>query len=205
MMGRTREGIGALLAPGLGDKLAVADYVADRYRQALDEVPRLPGETGLERRMREICYLHLTRFVQILLDRKDRMSMAVGLEVRVPFCDHRLVQYVFNSPWRFKTFDGREKSLLRAATRDVLPESIVQRVKSPYPSTQDPTYHAALREEVTKLLVDETAPASQVFNAETVRGLAAMPPGSAQFARMGLEFVLNVNAWLERYRVRVDV
>jgi asparagine synthase (glutamine-hydrolysing) len=168
-------------------------------------VPRLPGETGLERRMREICYLHLTRFVQILLDRKDRMSMAVGLEVRVPFCDHRLVQYVFNSPWSMKTFDGREKSLLRAATRDVLPESIVQRVKSPYPSTQDPTYHAALREAVTKMLVDPTAPALQLFNAEAVRGLAAMPPGTAQFARMGLELVLNVNAWLERYQVRVDV
>ena len=89
--------------------------------EALAEVPRLPGETGHERRMREICYLHLTRFVRILLDRKDRMSMAVGLEVRVPFCDHRLVEYVFNTPWAMKTFDGREKSLLRAAVADLLP------------------------------------------------------------------------------------
>jgi asparagine synthase (glutamine-hydrolysing) len=86
--------------------------------------------------MREVCYLHLTRFVQVLLDRKDRMSMAVGLEVQVSFCDHRLVQYVFNTPWEMKTFDGREKSLLRAATLDVLPESVAQRVKSPYPSTR---------------------------------------------------------------------
>src|SRR5437667_10089876 len=85
-------------------------------------------------------------FVRTLLDRKDRMSMAVGLEVRVPFCDHRLVEYVYNTPWSLKTFDGREKSLLRAATADVLPKSVVERVKSPYPSTQDPKYATKLQE-----------------------------------------------------------
>ncbi|MCC5697555.1 asparagine synthase C-terminal domain-containing protein, partial [Klebsiella pneumoniae] len=103
----------------LVDKLDLASYVADNYRSALDEVARLDGESDHERRMREISYLHLTRFVRFLLDRKDRMSMAVGLEVRVPFCDHRLVEYVFNAPWALKTFDGREKSLLRHATADV--------------------------------------------------------------------------------------
>ena len=78
--------------------------------------------------------------VRILLDRKDRISMAVGLEVRVPYCDHRLVEYVYNAPWSLKTYDSREKSLLRGAARDVLPQSVVDRVKSPYPSTQDPEY-----------------------------------------------------------------
>ena len=68
-----------------------------------------------------MSYLHLTRFMRVLLDRKDRMSMAVGLEVRVPFCDHRLVEYVYNTPWSLKTYDGREKSLLRGATRTCCP------------------------------------------------------------------------------------
>ncbi|MFP3831158.1 asparagine synthase-related protein, partial [Pseudomonas sp. SIMBA_021] len=77
---------------------------------------------------REVSYLALTRFLQTLLDRNDRMSMAVGLEVRVPFCDHRLVEYVFNVPWQMKTFDGREKSLLREAVRPLLPESVLNRV-----------------------------------------------------------------------------
>ena len=121
-------------------------YVDDQYRTALAAVPALTGPAAAdphERRMREISYLYLTRFLPVLLDRKDRMSMAVGLEVRVPFCDHRLVEYVFGTPWSHKSFDGREKSLLRAATADLLPESVVQRVKSPYPSPQDDELRAS--------------------------------------------------------------
>jgi asparagine synthase (glutamine-hydrolysing) len=113
---------------------------------------QMEGEDAVERRMREISYLHLTRFVQFLLDRMDRMSMAVGLEVRVPLCDHRLVDCVFNIPGHLKTFDGREKSILRAATRKLLPASIVERQKNPYLSTQDPAYEKALRAEVADVL-----------------------------------------------------
>jgi asparagine synthase (glutamine-hydrolysing) len=122
-----------VLDAGLLARLKLPEFAADSYAQAIAETPVCDGEDAGERRMREISYLHLTRFVQYLLDRKDRMSMAVGLEVRVPFCDHRLVEYVFNIPWHLKTFDGREKSILRAATRELLPDSIVNRQKSPYP------------------------------------------------------------------------
>jgi asparagine synthase (glutamine-hydrolysing) len=83
------------------------------------------------------------------------MSMAVGVEVRVPFCDHRLVEYVYNTPWSLKTFDGREKSLLRAAAADLLPQSVLQRVKSPYPSTQDPHYASALQQQAKELLATD--------------------------------------------------
>ena len=75
---------------------------------------RLDGEDEFEHRMREMSYLHLTRFVRILLDRKDRMSMAVGLEVRVPFCDHRLVEYVYNTPWSLKTLTAGRRACCAA-------------------------------------------------------------------------------------------
>ena len=109
--------------------------------------------------MRTICHLHLTRFVRMLLDRKDRVSMAVGLEVRVPFCDHRLVEYVYNTPWALKTFDGREKSLLRHAAAHVAAGVGARtRVKSPYPSTQDPAYAAALQQQAKEVLADPDHP-----------------------------------------------
>jgi asparagine synthase (glutamine-hydrolysing) len=203
---RGRQERVTLFSPKLMRRLDIAGYCADSYRSALAEVPHLPGETGLEKRMREVSYLHLTRFVQILLDRKDRMSMAVGLEVRVPFCDHRLVEYVFNTPWWMKTFDGREKSLLRAATSDVLPRSVVERIKSPYPSTQDPTYDQKLREELDKVLASEDAPVLSLLDAERARALVEEPVSavSTQFSRMGMELALQLNEWLKEYGVRLS-
>ncbi|MFF4955225.1 asparagine synthase (glutamine-hydrolyzing) [Streptomyces chattanoogensis] len=187
----TRE---ALLDHGLLAKLDLRGYQDRRYREALAEVPYLDGDTGLQRRMREISYLHLTRFVQILLDRKDRASMAVGLEVRVPFCDHRLVEYVFNTPWSMKTFDGREKSLLRAATRDVLPGLVADRVKSPYPSTQDPHYNEALRTELKALAADRDAPVRPLLDSGAVTEATA--EGAAHDIRPAAELVLGMDAWL---------
>ncbi|MBV9453828.1 MAG: asparagine synthase (glutamine-hydrolyzing) [Rubrobacter sp.] len=200
---RRRQDPDRLFNPELMKRLDIAGYSADSYRDALAEVPHLAGETGLEKRMREVSYLHLTRFVQMLLDRKDRMSMAVGLEVRVPFCDHRLVEYVFNTPWSMKTFDGREKSLLRAATRDVLPRSVVERIKSPYPSTQDPTYEQKLREELGNVLASQDAPVLSLLDIECARGLVEEPTSSlsTQFSRMGLELILQLNRWLKEYGV----
>ncbi|MBE3011482.1 asparagine synthase (glutamine-hydrolyzing) [Microbispora sp. NEAU-D428] len=197
---------GEFLNEELLRKLDIPAYRADSYQRALAEVPRVPGETGLQKRMREISYLHLTRFVQILLDRKDRMSMAVGLEVRVPFCDHRLVEYVFNAPWAMKTFDGHEKSLLRAATADVLPRSVVERRKVPYPSTQDPAYERALRAEVTRVL--DGAPAiGCLVDAGKVRTMLDQPMAavSLQGARTSLEGILQMNAWLGAYDVRLAI
>jgi asparagine synthase (glutamine-hydrolysing) len=191
-----------LLDPGFLQRIDLQGHVERRYREALSEVPHLPAESQTEHRMREICYLHLTRFVQLLLDRKDRMSMAVGLEVRVPFCDHRLVEYVFNTPWSFKTFDGREKSLLRGAAADLLPESVVQRVKSPYPSTQNPSYERAVRARLSEILNDSGAPVQPYLNAAATREALKRPIGhtSLQRDRVSMERVIGLNDWLAAYR-----
>ena len=153
--------------------------------------------------MRELCYLHLTRFVRALLDRKDRASMAVGLEVRVPFCDHRLVEYVFNAPWAMKTFDGREKSLLRAAARDVLPDEVAERVKSPYPSTQDPGYGEAIRARLRTMLGDPAAPVLPLIDVAAVTDAVESSPGEE--VRAGGEVVLLLDTWLRMNDVVIDV
>ncbi len=177
-------------------------YLDRRYREALTEVPHLPVADPLERRMREICYLHLTRMVRVLLDRKDRLSMAVGLEVRVPFCDHRLVEYVFNTPWSYKTYDGREKSLLRGAVADMLPGSILFRRKSPYPSTQNPSYERTVRERLAEIASDSSAPVRPYLDMKAVREALDRPMGhtSLQQDRIALERAVSLNDWLRTYR-----
>ena len=198
-----------LFDPALEKELDLPGYIDAQYRAAIAETPQLTGPAAAdphERRMREICYLYLTRFLPNLLDRKDRMSMAVGLEVRVPFCDHRLVEYVFGTPWAHKTFDGREKSLLRAATADLLPESVLRRVKSPYPSTQDARYEQVLRDGVTSMLTRPDAAIAPLLDRAAVTAALATPSQETGMGgRLQWEQLLNMDAWLTDYNVTVAV
>ncbi|RWE84948.1 MULTISPECIES: asparagine synthase (glutamine-hydrolyzing) [unclassified Mesorhizobium] len=191
------------LDTALIEKLDLPGYVDEQYRRALAEVPALTGPASTDRnehRMREVCYLALTRYLPTLLDRKDRLSMALGLEVRVPYCDHRLVEYVFGTPWAYKTFDKREKSLLRAATADLLPQSVVQRVKSGYPAIQDPTYNTMLRERFTALLDDRNATVAPLLSVDGSRALLDTT-GDLR----GVEPVLALQDFLTDYKVGVTV
>jgi asparagine synthase (glutamine-hydrolysing) len=193
-----------ILHPDVRWKLDLAAYRRDTYERAIAEVRHLPSESDLESRMRISSYLHLTRFVRYLLDRKDRLSMAVGLEVRVPFCDHRLVEYVYNTPWALKTYDGREKSLLRGAVRDLLPESVLQRVKSPYPSTQDWHYALDLQMQARDLLDQPGHPAFDLVDRNWLDAAGRRDPRAIGVAdRQGLEWTLNLATWLEIYRPRL--
>lgn len=131
--------------------------------------------------------------------------MAVGLEVRVPFCDHRLVQYVYGTPWAMKTFDGREKSLLRHATKDLLPQSVVERVKSPYPSTQDPGYNQALLRQVGEILDRGDSPVLDLMNVPSLKELVRSGGTGAAGERFQAESTIQMDAWLRGYGLSLEI
>ncbi|MCX5113557.1 asparagine synthase (glutamine-hydrolyzing) [Streptomyces sp. NBC_00378] len=191
------------LAPDVTARIRPQDDEQDRYRTLLSRVPRLPGESGLEARMREVLHLSLQGPLLYLLDRKDRMSMAVGLEVRVPFCDHTLLEYVWNVPWKMKVSDGREKSLLRSATEDLLPQSVLMRRKSGYPATFAPAHAEAQRAALDALVADRDSPLAGMLDGAKVRELAY---GDTKMLTMAdnLHFLLpliEVDRWLRTYNV----
>ncbi|TGU46811.1 asparagine synthase (glutamine-hydrolyzing) [bacterium M00.F.Ca.ET.152.01.1.1] len=191
------------LDPGLVERLDFRGYLDEQYRRALAEVPALTGPASAdphERRMREICYLFLTRYLPEELAHKDRMSMALGLEVRVPYCDHRLVEYVFGTPWAQKAFDGREKSLLRAAAMDLLPQSVVQRVKSAYPIIQDATYDRMLRTRFTALLNDRNAAVAPLLSLDRSQALLDATDNFSW-----VEQVLTLQDFLTDYNVSLTI
>ncbi|KAF9914199.1 hypothetical protein FBU30_002731 [Linnemannia zychae] len=188
-------------------KLDLKKFVKDSYIEALAEVPVLTGESEKDRRMRQASYIHITRWLSFLLDRMDRMSMASGMELRVPFCDHRLVEYVYNIPWEMKSFDGREKSILRASAQDLLPSSILERVKSPYPSTQDPKYEQELRRVLAKIAADVNAPVRPLLDMSRVNAALEIETGAVSYLinRIAMEQVIGLNAWLTEYGVTLDL
>lgn len=190
-----------LLSPSVRDALDVPGYIADQYSSAVSDIEYLDGESSFERSMRTLCYLFLTRLVRILLDRKDRISMAVGLEVRVPFCDHNLVEYVYNTPWRFKSSDGREKSLLRAAVKSLLPPSVAERRKSGYPSTRDPKYAAELQLQAREVLASNDDSVFAIIDRAWLLMAVDTPPDEMRRrTRSGIEWILDLHHWLDIYR-----
>lgn len=203
----------ALLSPALGlaDRIDPQEYIAQRYRETLAEVPYLEGEGPLEARRREMFYLNMTWFMATLLDRKDRMSMAAGLEARVPFCDHRIVEYVWNIPWAMKSCDDREKGILRRAMTGMLPDDVLQRRKSPYPKTHNPAYFRAVRDWVLQILDDPSSPLHEVVDASAVRRLAELDGaanGMPWFGQlMGLPqlfaYLAQVDTWMREYKISI--
>lgn len=201
----------SLLHPEVAKQIHAEEYVADRYADAVREAAPLPGEVAQAAKMRVMSYLNITRFMPTLLDRKDRMSMGVGLEVRVPYTDHRLVEYVYNIPWSIKMYGGREKGLLRKALEGVLPDEVLYRKKSPFPKTHNPNYLQAVRRQALARLDDPASPLHQFIQADRIREIAASEEASSHLPWFGqlmsgpqlFAYLLQVDSWLREYNIRV--
>ncbi|KUL32103.1 asparagine synthase (glutamine-hydrolyzing) [Streptomyces regalis] len=179
--------------------LRIAEFRADTYHSALAAVPHLDGETRTEHRQREMQHLSLTRWLRQLLHRKDRLSMAQGLEVRVPYCDHRLVEYAFNAPWSLKSFDGREKSLLRAAGAGLAPDSVLHRPKNHYPATHHPDYNRGLQDMARDALADDRV--RSLAQESLIKPCLDTPPDRLEWGhRLRLERVVDLALWLDHYQ-----
>ena len=196
-----------VLRPDLVKRLELEEYVRSRYRESVAETPRLEGESQEEARRREIGWLNLNWFMTNLLDRKDRMSMYSGLEVRVPFCDHHLVEYVWNIPWEMKSKDGVRKQVLRDAAKGLLPEDVRNRPKSPYPKTHNPLFERLAKERLRGILADPNAPLHSLVDREALEnGLLrdAGDYGRPWFGQLMagpqmIAYLIELNIWMERF------
>ena len=195
-----------ILVKGLREKLDGESYVRDHYEKTCRQSDILPGNTALEVRMKQMVNLNLRWFMQTLLDRKDRMSMYSGLEVRVPFCDYRIAEYLYGVPWPFKDYNGKEKGLLRHAMEGVLPEQVLWLKKSPYPKTFDPRYFTLVKERMEALLENRKAPLFELVSADAVRDMLAQEqpwPWYGQLMRrpQTIAYLLQINSWLTHYNI----
>ena len=178
-------------------------FVMDAYLQTCRESDILPGASASERRMKEMVNLNFRWFMQTLLERKDRMSMYHALEVRVPFCDYRIAEYLYAVPWEMKDYQGREKGLLRHAMQGILPEAVLYRKKSPYPKTFDPAYEQLVTRRLRDLLGTDT-PLWHLVRKEKVQALLDYDspwPWYGQLMRrpQTVAYLLQLDFWLRHY------
>ena len=186
------------------------EFVRQHYRDTCDRAPKLSSDDKKAARMREMFVLNLDWFMATLLDRKDRMSMYSGLEVRVPFCDHRIVEYAYNMPWDFKSLEGREKGIVRRAFANELPKEIVYRKKSPYPKTFHPVYTRLCADYVCRIFEDNTSVAASLFDRNAVQKLMQRPeslaePWFGQLMRTPqiFAYIIQLDRWFRHYHVKI--
>jgi asparagine synthase (glutamine-hydrolysing) len=194
--------ISKVMSPEALEKARPDEYVTARYEEAIAEVPALPGETALEARQREMSYLFITRFLPFMLDRKDRTSSYVGFEVRVPFCDYRLVEYLFNVPYKMKTVDNIEKGILRRALKGYLPDDVLYRRKSAYPTAQNPNYFQAVKRWMKEILTDANSPILPLIDKKKVEAVidGKTDLNDGRITKL-LEYLIQVNMWLKEYGI----
>lgn len=202
----------ALLRDDILEKVDLEAYYKAAYQKTIDETPALDGEDPLEARRREISYLNLRWFMVTLLDRMDRTSMYSGLEARVPFADHRIVEYLYNVPWELKCFNGEAKGLLRAAGREDLPKEVLYRRKSPYPKTYDPNYERLLADELRQVMKQKEAPINQLIDLKKTERFLESPKdygrpwyGQLMAGPQMIAYLLQINYWLEHYKIRLEI
>lgn len=193
---------------GILDTNEMDDYAKLKYIQSIKSTPKMHCKTIQEVKMRELTKLNMDWFMQTLLDRKDRMSMFSGLEVRVPFCDYRIVEYAYCIPWEFKNYKGREKGLLRYAMRDILPEQIVHRKKSPYPKVCNPGYTNLVKKMLLDILKNPNSPIFEFIKKEALENLIQNTQSVAWYGQLMnipqiIGYFVQMNHWLKLYDIEI--
>lgn len=184
------------------------EYVLKRCLKTKEEADIQAFNSDKDKKMKQMMKLNMDWFMQTLLDRKDRMSMANGLEVRVPFCDWRLVEMLYRIPWEMKNYNGKEKGLLREAMKDFLPDEIAERKKSPYPKTHHPQYTACVKKMLLDIIEDETAPIHRFIDKERLKELFNENTTTPWFGQLmttpqTMAYFIQINFWLKQYHVQL--
>lgn len=189
------------------EKINAEDFVYSAYRRTADYAEKLSSDDETEYRMREMTQLNFDWFMQNLLDRKDRMSMYSGLEVRVPFCDYRIAEYMYNVKWEYKDYMGREKGLLREAMKEWLPEKVLTRKKSPYPKTHNPAFLEAVSEKLRDIISQPTPLTELVKRSELEKLLLHEDHvqwyGQLMNLPQTIAFFIQLDCWLKHYKIRL--
>ena len=202
-----------LLNPSISKEIDLKEYIDYRYNESLAEVEILDSDSAETAQKRKISHLTINWFMQTLLERGDRMGMYSSLEIRVPFCDYRLAEYMWNVPWELKALNSREKGLLRYICKDFLPKEIVERKKSPYPKTHNPTYLAKVKSMLSEIMNDSNSPINSLLNRKYILeiletdGKAFSRPwfGQLMTGPQLMAYLCQVNMWLEKYDPYIQI
>lgn len=202
-----------ILNKKIGKHIDIYEYVNSIYKLAIQDAPLTSTHDIDDMKMKILSYLTMTYFGATLLDRSDRMSMANNLEIRVPFTDYNLVEYAYNIPWYMKNYKEMEKGILREAFKDILPEEITNRKKSPYPKTYNPTYTKMVKDMLVKIVENENNRMKELVDIEYVKQIINADEkdylrpwfGQLMTRTQLMAYLIQLEMWLKEYDIKIEI
>ena len=192
-------------------KLKLREYIQNEYNMAISEAPILDEKNKLDTKHKQLSYLNIKYFMANLLDRKDRMTMSSSLEVRVPFCDKDLVEFLYNTPYKYKYRYKTEKKLLRDAYKDEVIKDVIARKKSPYPKSNSNKYSKMVKELLLEALEDNDSILYKLFNVDKLKKIIESDeeldsPWYGQLMRKTslLAYLYQIDYWYKKYNIRIE-
>lgn len=202
----------SLISPELMQPDEISDYIYSSYNSSIADTPRCAEDGAEEARRREISHLNLNWFMYTLGARSERIGMNCGLEIRMPYCDYKLAEYIWNVPWHFKAYNEREKGLLRMIFSGVLPDEVLWRKKSPFPKTHNPEYEGIVRQAVTEILSDSSSPVLDLINRDYITEVMQQPSdyGKPWFGQLMATpqlyaYIIQLDFWLRKYKIKIQL
>ena len=200
-----------LLNKNIRNKLELDKYALKQYKRTIKEAPKVKNKE--EQKYKNLFYINMKWFMTTLLDRKDRMTMYASLEARVPFSDHKLIEYLWNVPWEYKFYEQREKGLLREAFKDLLPDDVLYRKKNPYPKTHHPEYAKIVSSLLKKRLKNKNSVIYKIFDIEKVNELIENHGSNFKSPWFGqlmtgpqlIAYIYQFDIWAEEYNIILDI
>lgn len=198
----------SLIKKDLAQKLDLKNFVKEKCELTLSEINVSDDEN-----LKKLFYLNMTWFMPTLLDRKDRMTMRASLEARVPFADTKLIEYLWNVPWKYKYKNNQEKGLLRHAFKNILPKEIIDRKKNPYPKTHNPKYTKIMIKLLKKRLKNKKSVLYKIFDYDKLMNLIETGGESFKTPWFGqlmtgpelLAYLYQFDIWAVKYKIILDI
>lgn len=202
-----------ILNKEISSRINIKEYVDFRYNESLDEIDFDKSDSIDTVLRKRITHLTYDWFMQTLVDRAERISNYTDLKVSVPFCDYRLVEYLWNIPWEIKAYQGREKGLLRYIVKDLLPQEIVERKKSPYPKTHNPAYLSSVKSMLIEIMNNNSSPLLNLISKDFVQniivtdGKSFIRPwfGQLMTGPQLMAYLIQINMWLQKYQPKLEI
>ncbi len=207
-----------IIRPGILKDNEIQEYVLNARNETLKPVTAIAPNDTYENRYRNINYLTIKWFMNTLVERTDRTSMANSLEIRVPFADYRIFEYVYNLPAKMKLGLNHsdtpiEKHLLREAFKNDIPREVLYRKKSPFPKTYDPYYLNLVETEMLNILNNKKSKINNFINIDFIKDLIYSHGESLKENWFGqlmtypqtLAYLIQINMWLETYNIESEI